>query len=763
MRPLTLPVVAPAQTQAPAAAQSLPAWQRGLHHFGTGALLGAVVSGGLTGIDAAIGLTVVGDVLVVAALGFLIVFAGEGLALLLRALVVALLRVAKVTGLTRTSGAALAVALGRVAGAGVLLYGHVLFPNSFLKYVTLLPISQVVLPAVALGWVLVALARTAGLAARPRYALLGAAALLAVGTLAWLLYPGYSGYLAHAPLAAAQPVAALPFTDPGLPGDFAVQTLTYGSGLDRWQPAYGADAALTTAPVDGSNIFPGFGLADGYLRWRRGFDMTQMPLNGRVWYPAGAGPFPLVLIVHGAHNAFEDSELGYAYLAEHLASRGYIAVAVDENFLNGTALGDGEGREVAARAWLLLKHLQGWRDWNATAGNPFFGRVDLDNIALIGHSRGGEAVAAATVLNTRTQGAIISRDFDFNIRAVVALAPSDWFYQPNGQLLKLKDTSYLVLGGSHDADTYTFYGLAQYHRTQLTAGSDQFKALVYLNQANHGQFNTVWGDHDRGRVGSLALNRAPLMSGEAQRQAAKVFIAGFLEATLRGRAEYRALFYRPAAAQAWLPDSLLVTAYQDASFVPLATFDTVRRRDITEAIGGAATTEGLTTWAIAPLKLRDGQRDQDNIALHLAWEAGAAARYQIDLPKGAAADWQLGPADALTFALMPVSADPLSLSLELTDAAGVTVRLPLSQFGAIPPPLPAELVKADWLLGPAGFNITLAQRAELVPQVYDLPLAAFAAADPLFQPGQLSRVRFVFDGAAGGDLYLDEIGLRRAP
>jgi hypothetical protein len=102
------------------------------------------------------------------------------------------------------------------------------------------------------------------------------------------------------------------------------------------------------------------------------------------------------------------------------------------------------------------------------------------------------------------------------------------------------------------------------------------------------------------------------------------------------------------------------------------------------------------------------------------------------------------------------------MTVALTDANGVTVALPLSQFGALLPPLPSELVKADWALGAAGFNITLARPAEWVPQTYDLPFAAFIAADPAFAPGLLSRVRLSFAGPGGGDLYLDEIGLRRA-
>ena len=38
----------------------------------------------------------------------------------------------------------------------------------------------------------------------------------------------------------------------------------------------------------------------------------------------GAGPFPLVLIVHGNHDMAEFSDPGYEYLGELLASRGFI-------------------------------------------------------------------------------------------------------------------------------------------------------------------------------------------------------------------------------------------------------------------------------------------------------------------------------------------------------------------------------------------------------------------------------------------------------
>ena len=163
-----------------------------------------------------------------------------------------------------------------------------------------------------------------------------------------------------------------------------------------------------------------------------GFGVSDLPLNGRVWYPEGEGPFPLVLIVHGNHNMVDFSDTGYGYLGELLASRGFIFVSVDENFLNGGYWGRSSG-ENDARAWLLLKHLEVWENWNQDPGSPFYQKADLSEIALIGHSRGGEAAALAATFNQLSRypnNAQIRWDFGFKIRSVIAISPTDELWQP---------------------------------------------------------------------------------------------------------------------------------------------------------------------------------------------------------------------------------------------------------------------------------------------------------------------------------------------
>ena len=121
---------------------------------------------------------------------------------------------------------------------------------------------------------------------------------------------------------------------------------------------------------------------------------------------------------------------GYGYLGELLASRGFILVSVDENFINGNLRGESDGR-----AWLLLKHLEDWKRWNDSSAGPFSHKVDMHNIAIMGHSRGGEAVGIAAAFNRLSHypdDANVKFNFNFDIKSVFAIAPVDGQYKPAG-------------------------------------------------------------------------------------------------------------------------------------------------------------------------------------------------------------------------------------------------------------------------------------------------------------------------------------------
>ena len=206
---------------------------------------------------------------------------------------------------------------------------------------------------------------------------------------------------------------ALEAPDPGRQGEYDVLTLYYGSGTDKNRPEYRDSVTITTPTVDVSKMVDlGSSAEERNSYW--GFTPEEMPLNARVWYPRGDGPFPLVLVVHGNHNMRDFSDPGYDYFGELLASRGYILASVDENFINGGIRGEND-----ARGWFLLRHVQLFEEFNEEAGNPFEGKVDMGNIVLMGHSRGGEAVANAAAFNRLTHypdDASLAFDFGYDIK-----------------------------------------------------------------------------------------------------------------------------------------------------------------------------------------------------------------------------------------------------------------------------------------------------------------------------------------------------------
>lgn len=636
----------------------------------------------------------------------------------------------------------------------------------FVSTIRLATPAELMAPTIILAGALIGAAWA--LRGRPvvRGTLVGLALVINAAPLAWLIWPGYDDYLARPNAAAVANLPAFEFDNPALPGPYAVKSLTYGSGQDRHRAEYGYDAALITQPVDAQAAFAGFGgVYDTLFRWFWGFDMAHLPVNGRVWYPDGDGPFPIFLIVHGNHSAGDFSDAGYAYLGTHLASRGIIAVSVDENFLNGFFLYDGEGKEMPVRGWLLLKHLQAWRGWNADPASPFYGKVDLERVVVSGHSRGGEAAAHAAGLNRKLTQPISKiaqeGEFGFGIRGVLAIAAPDGQYKPAGTKRILTDVSYLYLYGGHDQDLWWMAGLQQYNRVKFEADPAAFKATAFIYRANHGQFSTVWGDSDYGKLPSMLLNRAPLLDGEAQRTAGKVFMTAFLEAVLNGRNEYRQVFQSPARARTWLPEDVYVTQYEDATFRGVNTNDRLGKLARIEMPEGTAVAEGFTQASRAGLPLRNGEM-QGNNALVLGWAAGSAPVYSILLPTGAEADWNVDTDTILAFSLGPVpdNALPVEVNIEAVDGDGTVVTLPLWGFGVMPPATPSYLLKSQPVsaLLHADYYADRNAPAEHLLQSYRIPLAAFAQANTQFDPTQVRALRFHFDGEQVGKVYLDEVG-----
>ena len=301
-------------------------------------------------------------------------------------------------------------------------------------------------------------------------------------------------------------------------GVFNIEKFTYGNGTDSKREEFAEGVKFKTPTVDANLLLPDW--KDKKKKWRERywkFGVKEFPLNGRVFLPKGEGKFPLVLIVHGNHSMIDYSDDGYGYLGELLASHGMITVSVDENFINGHWSGDFRGKEMPTRAWLLLKHLEQWKRWNTSPDHELYQKIDMNQIMLVGHSRGGEAVSIAAVFNKLPHypdNAMEKFDFNFNIKGVVSIAPTDYRYH---RKMNLENVNYLSLQGSYDSDEVSFWGMRPYHRMKFTDDGDYIKAGVYIHRANHGQFNSTWGRTDFGPPSGWILNTCLLYTSPSPR------------------------------------------------------------------------------------------------------------------------------------------------------------------------------------------------------------------------------------------------------
>jgi hypothetical protein len=524
--------------------------------------------------------------------------------------------------------------------------------------------------------------------------------------------------------------------------------------------------ALRTRPVDGTRLLRGWGGLDGRARTRYwGFDAGALPINGRVFYPEGPGPFPLVVAVHGGHAMSQPSEPGYDYLGEHLASRGYVFVTVDENFLNAGAWSDVAGSlggENAARGWLVLEHLRALAGFHRGDG-PLAGKIDLGRIALIGHSKGGEAITLAALFNRMPfypDDASVRFDYGFGIRALIALSITDKQYLPAGATVALEGVDYLALQGSNDGDVTSFQGAQQYERVRLGGPGYRFKETVFVHRANHGQWNRVWGRYDKSRFPPrLFFNRRPILAQADQERVARAYLGAFLAVSLGGDERYLPFLRDHRAGRTWLPDTIFLSRFEDSRTQVVARFDEDVDLTTTTLPGGRIRARNLAAWREQPPGPASQWGTLDNRCVFLAWSEGSRASYTVELPPGLDPRG-LEPDAALVVSLAdarePGSARqarrPIDLTVEVADEAGHTARVALGEVRLLQP----QIETVTWKRG-----VGMDPRREIVFQSFTIPLARFAQDAPDLDLADLHVVRFVFDRTPEGMIALDDLGFAR--
>jgi hypothetical protein len=519
----------------------------------------------------------------------------------------------------------------------------------------------------------------------------------------------------------------LDLPDPSLIGDYKINTFYYGSKNNPKREEYQeGNTAVTTETV---NIAYYFGNIDTDY-W--GYSSREVPINGKVWYPDKEGEFPLILCVHGNHKAKEYSEFGYDYLGKLLASRGYIFSTVDQNFLNQR-----KGRENDARAILMLHHAKTILSWNYDDSTPLYGKIDTNNIALIGHSRGGEAVVTAALFNKLPyylDNGNIKFNWDLPIKTVISLSPVEGQYRPGDRPLSPSYVDYLLMHGSHDGDVDSFKGARFFNRNLPDKG--HFRSWFWIYGANHAQFNTTWAN-EQDPDPSLEGN---LLDAYQQQRIAKLLISAFIEVSIKGDTRYKDLFKDFRTGLHWLPQTLYINRYQDNSGKIIADFDDDILLETATLSGWYCTAGGFSLWKENELYLNKGT--QESWALFLKWR---------DEPAGFSMFSTTNPVfgDTLVFDLAVISMyyrddeykELFDFTIKIGTRSGDSYKTTLKEHFAI-----TEVPKV-WLTDKEEYD------KHVVTQTIHIPLNKIDG----WEKNQINYIEFVFDKSENCYIALDNI------
>lgn len=480
---------------------------------------------------------------------------------------------------------------------------------------------------------------------------------------------------------------------------------------------------------------------DAYLD----YDLSEVPLRGRVWYPAGGKNCPVLFIAHGNHEITTPSYLGYEYLGRYLASHGYVVVSIDQNSCNMLS------GENDARAVLLLEHIGLILSYNECEDNPLYSVLDDKNLAIAGHSRGGEMVATAYLFNRYNhypENALIRFDYRYDIKSVIAIAPTVNQYKPADHSVRIEDVNYLLLHGASDRDVTAFMGMAQYENVSFTGEGDYIKSALYIGGANHGQFNSLWGEYDRTGVEAPMLNTENLLSQQEQQTIACLFTKVFLDVTLRGDKSCRDLLTDWEAYAAQLPRTVYVQCHKESDFCAIADFEEDSEPMTATLSGAMIYVDGVNLWTEELIDF-SGQTSFDTHALRIRWKDSAELILRVPGLNMTDTALNFDISDLDIEAVREGDLKLLDAEIVLVDSHGNTATAHLTDHAVVYPVLSVKTDKLDFV-----FDTDSAKAAFSTVSV---PACSFESNEGEIDLRRIVTIKILFH--EGGEVALDNIGI----
>ncbi|HEY0606629.1 MAG TPA: hypothetical protein VGD58_27130 [Herpetosiphonaceae bacterium] len=602
---------------------------------------------------------------------------------------------------------------------------------------------------------------------------------------------------------------ALPDLDATGTGPFAVQ-----AGQYRYNPRLHKDVIEICKQTDWS-LPPPASCTDA--------GKAPIDIWANVFWPKDLtkGPYPLLVFLHGNHstcgrllstgvrvddspeytvfgtctgtsNIITPNHKGYDYLGQKLASWGYIVVSINANrTITGAnnaypptdAFGV-DGGVIRSRGRLVLKHLQLWHQWNTTGvsdasfgttiaadttfkGSIFKGKVDLGNVGLMGHSRGGQGVRSAYVQYqpATSPWRAASKVPNVSIKGVFEVAPTDFTRAGVLPPYETIGTAWNVLLPMCDGDVMDLQGVQPFDRMLPQTGEEPAtqKSSYAVWGANHNYYNTEWQTSDSdGCVGTgntALFTPGATLGSPTQRQTGLASMMAFFRANvgIDPNSTYN-LNFNPLAT---LPPVVTSVTRVDRGYsvTPNATISPVLE-DFSKAAGTNTASVPNDSANITInhdlIATQDGDLDGDGINdgpfMHhdetqrvgvISWTSAAAGNFFQTNWQAAGSGRDIADYATLDFRI----ARQLS-ALNSSAATNFSIRLAHGD-GSLSDPV--QLSPYASLNGPVGVPLSSSFNLQhTLLQSVRIPLKDFASA----KLNQVRGVRFTFDGTATGAIYV---------
>jgi hypothetical protein len=323
--------------------------------------------------------------------------------------------------------------------------------------------------------------------------------------------------------------------------------------------------------------------------------------------------------------------------------------------------------------------------------------------------------------------------------------------------------------------------------------------------ANHGQFNSTWGNNDVSTPFTGFLNLKQLLSKEEQEQIAEVYISAFLEATLKNKTEYLPLFMDARKGRDWLPETIYLNQFEDSNGKIICDFD----EDfdvVTTTKKGHISSKNLTVWREDEIKLK--WNNKGSRALFIGWnyeEDEKGKDYESeDIPEAKIAQYSIeiephtvaiDSSSALMFSMAESTEssnpktkgkwidnedeeeeeeeekddddededdededddkakEPIDFTIVLEDTSGQKVEFLLSDFSGLQREIETVIWKIDFLTGD--------KASETVFQTFYFPLETIQKQNVNFELSNIKRITYRFDKSKKGVVVIDTIGFMK--